>query len=138
PYPDGTLHVGVAAGRETDRTYLSLDLTALPPEASITGGTLTVPLDVDPTHGSQSAASAHVDACLVTAPIEDAKASFATPPSASCTTHAPAVYTDTGGPARLVVDLTALAEHWFSSSAGLALVPAQAAVDGHETWHIVF
>src|SRR5206468_7362766 len=47
PYPDGTLHVGIAAGTETDRTYLNLDLGSLPAGALLTGGTLTVPLDTD-------------------------------------------------------------------------------------------
>src|SRR5438128_3904999 len=39
PYSAKTLHVGVAAGQEESRTYLSLDLAALPAGTALTGGT---------------------------------------------------------------------------------------------------
>ena len=138
PYPADTLHVGVVGGTETDRTYLSFDLTSIAMDASLTGGTLTVPLDTAPTDGSQSANSAHVDACPMSAPFRSVQGSFAKPPPATCTVRAPASYADTGGPARLVVDLSPLVSQWSRSSAALALVPSQAAVDGHESWHVVF
>src|SRR5205814_8878429 len=117
PYPADTLHVGVVAGSETDRTYLSLNLASIAIDSSLTGGTLTVPLDTNAADGNQSANTAHTDACLVTAPVASARASYATPPAPECTTRAPAVYSDTGGPARLVVDLGALAPRWSTSSA---------------------
>src|SRR5690348_10541957 len=37
PYPAKTLHVGVLAGQEESRTYLSLDLLSLPPGTALTG-----------------------------------------------------------------------------------------------------
>ena len=44
PYPADTLHVGVAGGQETSRTYLAPDLTSLSPGASVVGATMTLPV----------------------------------------------------------------------------------------------
>jgi len=137
PYPAGTLHVGIAGGTETARTYLSLDLSKLPAGVSLTGGTLVIPLDTAQQDGSVSPATASVLACLAPAPTKDVEGSFASPPAVTCTTSSPALYQANKGKPRLVVDLSPFIGQW-SDAAGLALVPTSAAVSGNETWHVVF
>src|SRR3954454_2588264 len=44
PYPADTLHVGVAGGQETARPYVLPDLLSLPVGATVTGGTMTLPV----------------------------------------------------------------------------------------------
>src|SRR3954463_2209565 len=54
PYPADTLHVGVAGGQETARTYLLPELALVPPGATILSATMTLPVATSSTDGTQS------------------------------------------------------------------------------------
>jgi hypothetical protein len=136
-YPAGTRHVGLTAGVEDARSYLKLDLLGVPPLATFTGGTLTIP--IGPTEdGSATPEAAQVVACLATAPFAASEGSPAPPPPVDCATSAPAQY-QPGPPAVLVVDLTPFAARWASGTEnnGIALLPATGAAPG-TTWHVAF
>src|SRR4051794_9636218 len=60
PYPADTLHVGVAGGQETARSYLLPDLTLLPEMDSVTSATMTLPVANGSSDGTQSPDAAHV------------------------------------------------------------------------------
>src|SRR3954471_4432553 len=71
PYPADTLHVGVAGGQETARTYLLPDLAGIPFDATTTGGTMTLPIAADSGDGTVSPDAAHITACVATKPVTD-------------------------------------------------------------------
>jgi hypothetical protein len=136
-YPAGTLHVGMTAGLEDSRSYVKLSLSSLPTGATVTGGSLTIPVAGNDA-GTLSPETAQVAACFVTADVGDAEGSFAAPPAVDCTTTAPATYVP-GPPALLTVDLSAFASRWAESEPnnGIALVPAPTNGPG-STWHVAF
>ena len=136
-YPAGTMHVGVRAGLEEARTYLRLALDGLPADATLTGGTLTIPVG-GPEMGTASPETASVVACYGYAPFAPAEASTAPPPAVDCTTTAPARY-EAGAPATLTVDLTPFATRWGAGEPndGIALLPAPGTTPG-TTWHVGF
>jgi len=133
-YPARTLHVGVAAGIEEARTYLKLDLSEVPSDASLIAATLAVPL-AGSDAGTFNPASARVAACMVTAPFPVVEGSRSPPPTVDCSMATAAVVT----PAELVVDLTSIATRWTSGEAnhGVALLPGQGDTPG-ATWHLAF
>src|SRR3954469_8937458 len=93
PYPADTLHVGVAGGQETARTYLMPDLTRLPFGASVVSATVTLPVAAGSTDGTQSPDAAHVLACVASEPFADgAQGSTQAPPKTDCSTSAKAAY----------------------------------------------
>jgi len=124
-YPAETLHVGVAAGQETDRTYLRFDLPALPSGAELDAVTLTVPVSTDA--GTSAAETAEIAACRVSGQVEDG--ATGEPPAAECD-GAPAASFVAGDDPSFTVEVTALAGR---TSAQLALVPS-----GGEQWHVGF
>ena len=136
-YPAGTLHVGVTAGLEDARTYLKLDLGGVPFDATVTGGTLTLPV-APAADGTSSPEMAQVAACFVTAPFAPAEGSVAPPPAVDCSTTATAVY-EPGPPAVLTVDLAAFTARWGAGETnnGIALLPAAGTAPG-TTWHVAF
>jgi hypothetical protein len=136
-YPAGTLHVGVTGGLEDSRTYLKLDLTGVPSDATLTGGTLTLPI-ASAADGTSSPETAQVAACFVGAPFAPAEGSVAPPPAVDCSTSVAATFAP-GPPALLTVDLSAFAARWGAGEAnnGLALLPAPGAAPG-TTWHVAF
>lgn len=69
-YPDQTLHVGMAGGRETARTYFELDLSTLPADSVLTGGTVRLPL-AELEAGTTAPELAELMACLVGGFIEE-------------------------------------------------------------------
>ena len=140
PYPPGFLHVGVGAGIEESRTYLALDLSSLPFDAVMTGGTLTLPITTDPTAGVALADAAKVRACHVGIFIRDGAAGDLTgAPEVDCTLASSASYVapQGGEPASLVVDLSPFIEAWAGGLAALALVPEEGLAPS-ENWHVAF
>ena len=136
-YPAGTLHVGVTAGLEDSRTYLKLDLGAIPAGGRARGGTLT--LAVAPaSDGSVRPEAAQVVACWVNDPFTPVEGSLAPPPSVDCSNPAPATYVP-GPPAVMTVDLANFAARWATGEAnnGIALVPAADRAP-NTTWHVAF
>ena len=141
PYAADTLHVGVVAGAEEARTYLQLDLRALPTGTQPTGGTLLLPVSSAPADGSRTPEAATLQACAVTSAVEETDGSLAAPPATDCdAASVPAKYVPAQGedPAAFVVDLAGLVSGWTSTSSGaLALLPA-ADTAPPATWHVAF
>jgi hypothetical protein len=134
PFPARSMHIGLAAGQETARSYLSLSLATL--TGSVTGGTLDVPLDVAQADGSQSPETAKVQVCLVTASITSVDGSVESPPGVSCGSSVPAAYVATPSP-HLHADLTSLGADLLGAS-GLALVPDTTKAAQTDAWQVVF
>ena len=136
PYPEDTLHVGIAAGRDTARTFLMLDVADLPTGAFITGGTLTLPVLTDQESGSMEPETAELMACSVLGPVKKARGGPAgDQPDFSCDTAAKATY-KAGEKPTVTVDLKPLAA--TLATGGVAIVPAKAARDAGATWHVAF
>ena len=141
PYPADTLHVGVVGGLEEARTYLQLDLGALPSGTQITGGTLLLPVAAVGGEGNRSPQTATMQACAVTAAVEDADGSFATPPGVDCkAASVPAKLVPAAGstPAAFTVELGAFISAWASATPGaVALLPAEDTAPS-ASWHVAF
>lgn len=140
PYPEDTLHVGIAGGRDTARTFLMLDLADLPTGALVTGGTLTLPVLTDEESGSIRPETAELNACSVLGPVKKARGGpAAEQPEFSCATASKAKF-NAGDKASdkptVTVDLEPLAA--TLSAGGIAIVPAKAARDAGATWRVVF
>jgi hypothetical protein len=137
PYPAGSLHVGVAGGRETARSYVQPDLSQLPPGATLVRGVMTLHVDTSGTDGTLSPASAKILACLVTAPIPDGtQGSTSKPPAVDCTTSAKPTY---GAKAQVfTLDLTTFLRAWTAGKPqlGIALVPNETEVGQTDAWHV--
>jgi hypothetical protein len=138
PYPADTLHVGVAGGQESARTYLLPDLTGLPYGATVTDGTMTLPLAAAPGDGTQAPDSARIVACLATQPVADGtQGSTAAPPKTDCGTSVPLEYDADG--AAFTLDLTPFLAAWRSALPyGLALVPDPDKTAVTDAWHVTF
>jgi hypothetical protein len=140
PYAAKTLHVGVGAGQEESRTYLSLNLLSLPAGTALTGGTLRLPV-AGMADGSRAADTATLQACLVTASFkDDVEGSAEKPPTIDCKkATAPAKYiaATATAPEQFTVDLTAFANAWAGGSAaqGIAIVPATDTAPS-SAWHV--
>lgn len=136
-YPAGTLHVGLTGGAEDSRSYVRLGLDGFPSDATVTGGSLTIPV-AGSDAGTLSPETAQVVACFVTSAVTDSEGTFATPPATDCSASAPAKYAP-GPPATLTVDLAPFVSRWSQGDAnnGIALVPAPGAGPG-TTWHVAF
>lgn len=138
PYPPDTLHVGVAGGQETARTYLVPALSTLPFGATATSGTMTLPVATGSTDGTASASSAKVLACLATAPVTDGTAgSTATPPAIDCSISQALVYDATKNV--FTLELTPFLTAWVNGKApdGIALVPSKT-TQPTDAWHVTF
>src|SRR5581483_10743331 len=93
PYPADTLHVGVAGGQETARTYVQPDLLGIPFGATLVSGTMTLPLAADAQSGNSSPDAAHLIACAAKAAAPDGtQGSTSKPPEIDCATASPAKY----------------------------------------------
>lgn len=140
PYPAKTLQVGAAAGQEESRTYLLLDLTALPAGTALTGGTLRLPIGPSQ-EGSVAPDTASLVACAATGTFkDDVEGSTAQPPAVDCKqATSPAKYVAAAGtaPAMFTVDLAPFATAWSAGAAGqgIALLPAPDAAPG-PPWHV--
>lgn len=139
-YAAGTLHAGVAGGAEESRTYLALDLSGVPVDAELTGGTLTLPVATDPQAGTVSPETAALRACLATGAVQDGvDGAVVGAPATDCATASDAVYRPAadGAPAAFTVDLAPFLEAWSTGTPSLALVPAQGQPQT-ATWHVAF
>jgi hypothetical protein len=134
PFPARTMHIGLAAGQETARSYLSLPMASL--TGSLSEGALDVPLDVAQADGSQSPETAKVQVCLVVAPVLPADGSVEDPPSVSCGSSVPAAYVATPAP-HLHADLTPFGDDLLDA-AGLALLPDATKAAQTDAWRVVF
>lgn len=140
PYPAGTLHVGVAGGPEEARTYLQLDLGALPSGTKPNGGTLLLPV-APATDGSRTPEAAALRACAVSGPVEEADGSFAAPPEVDCErVSVPAEFVPATGenPAAFTVDLADLATAWQDSTPGALVLLPSADTAPPANWHVAF
>ncbi|MDX6199686.1 MAG: hypothetical protein QOJ79_2837 [Actinomycetota bacterium] len=140
PYPAKSLQIGVAAGQEESRAYLTLNLAALPAGTSLTGGTLRLPVGGNQ-DGSVSPDMATLQACLATGTIkDDVEGSADKPPAVDCKgASSKAKYAAAAGsvPEMFTVDLTPFASAWSagSTSQGIALIPADDTA-APSTWHV--
>jgi len=137
PYPAGSLHIGVAGGRETARTYLQPDLAQVPFGATLLTGTLTMHVDTANSDGTVSPQNARILACLVTGAFTDGTEGAATsPPAVDCTTSSKPVYDAKAGV--FTLDLGPLLQAWNAGKPqiGIALVPNQTQVSQTDVWHV--
>lgn len=140
--PPSTLHVGVANGAETDRTFLVLDLTGLPDDAEPVAGVLVLPL-ADPHAGAAAPEAAALLACAVQEAVQPASGAVGPGPSFDCATSSSGLYMPPA-PGReagaFVVDLAPFLQDWAAGEApALALVAAPSSL-GEPTaaWHLAF
>lgn len=140
PYSAGTLHVGYSGAAEDSRTYLELNLSAIPFGAELSGGTLTLPVATDPQAGTLLPETAALQACLVATSVPDAiDGGINGAQPADCETSSPGTFVPAkdGQPAAFTVDLKPFADAWAIGTAALALVPAAEQAEG-ASWHVAF
>ena len=136
-YRADTLHVGLAAGSETARTYVQPDLSAylggpLPP-----AGTMTLPLATVTGNGNSNPSTAVIEACLSKASFKDGTSGSDTPPPGTdCSVHARLRYTE----GAFTLDLAPFLAAWNHGAPqyGLALVPDPTAATPSASWHVAF
>lgn len=139
PYPADTLHVGVAGGQESARTYLLPDFTAVPFDATVVGGEMTLPVANSNGDGTVSPDAAKIRACLAAKPVPDGtQGSTSTPPTANCDVSATPTYDGTHSVFRL--DLQPFIDAWSSGQPrfGIALVPDGKTTQQTDAWHVAF
>ncbi|MDQ1697615.1 MAG: hypothetical protein QOJ03_2968 [Frankiaceae bacterium] len=139
PYPADTLHVGVAGGQETARTYLLPDLTAVPYGSTAVSGVMTLPVASGSGDGTQAAETATVKACLATKPVTDgAQGSTAAAPAIDCHTAAAPAYDAKKNV--FTLDVTVFLQKWSTGALpyGIALVPDPAKGQPTDAWHVAF
>ena len=138
PYPADTLHVGVAGGQESARTYLLPDLSSLPFDATIIGGEMTLPVAAATGDGTVSADAAKIRACLATKPVVDGtQGSTSTPPAINCDISATPAYDGTHN--LFTLDLQPFIDAWSGGQPrfGIALVPDKS-TQPSDAWHVTF
>lgn len=139
-YPKDTLHVGISGGTPTTATYIELDLFSanVPFDATLTEGTLILPVDTAAGDGSLRPEQATLRVCQVTDFFPAAKASPREPPETDCTLSAPGEYAAEPAPT-FHVDLAPFLPGWSAGeAAALAIMPAPEAEKNDETWHVAF
>jgi hypothetical protein len=139
PYPADTLHVGVAGGQETARTYLKPDTLAVPFGAEVLSATMTLPVATGQNDGTQAPDAAALVACLATEPFTDgAQGSSAAPPKTDCSTSVKASYDAKKNV--FTLDATAFLTAWADGTVanGIALVPDPKAAQPTDAWHVAF
>lgn len=134
PFPAGTMHVGVAGGQETARSYVGLDVSVV--AGALATGTLMVPLDVAPADGSSSPETAKVQVCLTADPVRPAEGSVDPPPTPDCDAAAVAKYVAAPQP-HLEADLAPLLSG-LPDALGLVLLPDAKTLAPTDAWRIVF
>lgn len=97
---------------------------------------MTLPIDPDPAHGSANPETARIIACLTTPEFDEVKGSLEKPPEVDCDVRKAALYSEKQG--LFEVELSRFAAQWTDSEVALALLPAQPAADGTNTWRVVF
>ena len=139
PYPADTLHVGVAGGQETARTYLLPDLTAMPFGSTMLKATMTLPVATDSQAGNAAANTAKMQACLVTAPFPDGtQGSTQAPPAIDCKTAVAKPKYD-AKKNLFTIDLSPFFTSWQAGLInGIALVPDSTGTQPTDAWHVAF
>jgi hypothetical protein len=133
------LHVGVAGGQETARTYVVPNLSVLPFGATVAAGHMTLPVATGTNDGSLRPETATIKACLVTQPVTDGTAGATEAPPAiddkACT---PAPYSTTAS--GFTVDLASFITRWNTGALnnGIALVPDLSKAGPTTAWHATF
>jgi hypothetical protein len=136
PYPAGSLHVGVATGKETARSYLAFPFAQLEGK-TVSSGTLTIPLDLAPADGNASPETSKARVCLTTSSqITATEGTIDSPPSVDCALSVPANYVATPQP-HLQANLTALAPA-LPTATGLVLLPDDSKAAQTDAWRVVF
>jgi len=138
PYPADTLHVGVAGGQETARTYLVPDLSSLPLGATPQSGVMTLPVATQTGDGTVAESSAKLLACLAKAPVLDGTAgSSATPPAIDCGTAEGLVFN--AAKETFTLDLTPFLAAWAHGAAedGIVVMPSRTS-QPTDVWHVAF
>ena len=138
PYPDGTLHVGVTAGFEDARTYITLDFSVI--DSEILDGTLSLPVDATPESGTLAPETAGIRACLVTDFVVDGiNGDLTGAPAVDCAVTADATWVpgEDDRPAVFRVDLAPFLDHWGPLAGALSLLPAEGAGPS-DAWHVAF
>ena len=139
PYPADTLHVGVAGGQETARTYVLPDFASLPFDATLAGGEMTLPVADSNGDGTVSPDAAKIRACLASKPVPDGtQGSSSTPPTVTCDISATPAYDSTHSV--FTLDLQPFIDAWSSGEPrlGIALVPDTKTVKQTDAWHVTF
>ncbi|HET6818264.1 MAG TPA: hypothetical protein VFH66_13645 [Mycobacteriales bacterium] len=137
PYPADTLHVGLAGGQETSRSYLLPDTSFLMSAGTISSAVMTLPVATGSTDGTQSPETAHILACLATQPFSDGQqGSVMPPPKADCSTSSPASYD--AKKSVLTIDVAPLLSAWTNGTPalGIALVPDTVTSQQTDAWHV--
>jgi hypothetical protein len=137
PYPADTLHVGVAGGQETARSYLLPDTAFLAAAGAVTHAVMTLPVATGSTDGTQSPDTARILACIATQPFGDGQqGSVMPPPKTSCATSAPASYD--ARKSVLTIDVTSLLSAWTNGTPalGIALLPDLSRAQPSDAWHV--
>lgn len=135
---EDTLHVGVSGGREVARTYFELDLTTLPSEHVIDGGTVHLPV-AGADAGTAAPELAELVACAVPGfvePVEGGPPEDA--PETDCDRSAVLTFDTEAG--EFTFDLGPLTTGKASMLAvfSVAVLPADAAKEQGQTWRVVF
>jgi hypothetical protein len=142
-YPANTLHVGVIGGSENARTYIALDLSAVPTGTPVLSAMLTMPVSSDSSAGNVNVSAATPVLCLAAAPFADgASGSSDPPPGVDCDVKVPATYKPAGGAVTtdsFTADLSKFFEAWKNGSPnyGIAILPAPMA-GASDAWHVAF
>lgn len=139
PYPADTLHVGIAGGQETARTYVVPDITSLPYGATPVSGTMTLPVATANGDGTLSPDTAKIKACLATKPVQDGtQGSTSVPPSVDCATSAMASYD--AAKSVFTIDLLPFLQAWQAATPaeGIALLPDTSSAQPTDAWHVTF
>ena len=136
PYPAGTLHVGVAGGKENARSYLRFPLEQFAGK-QVTGGTLTIPLDTNPRDGSVSPETSKIAVCETSASdFPAAQGSVAAPPTSDCGASVDLKYVAKPTP-HLEAALGPLAVD-LPNITGLVLLPDATKNAPSAAWQVVF
>lgn len=136
PYPAGTLHVGVAGGQESARTYLRYPLEQLE-GANVTSATLSIPLDVNAQNGSATPEASKVLICETSSSRIDAtEGTIDAPPPLDCAVSVPMKYVATPQP-HLEATLGQMAAD-LPGITGLVLLPDASKTAQSDAWQVVF
>lgn len=140
PYPEKTLHVGASAGAEEARTYVSLDIASLPFGATVTSGTLQLPVLEDAAAGTLAPETASIRLCLATVAVQDGvDGSLGGAPTVDCTINSKARYVAASGstPAQFTADLKPFVAAIVAGQSSFAVMPLTEAGDA-AAWHVAF
>lgn len=137
PQPENTLHVGVSGGRETARTYFTLDLSRLPSGSTVTGGTVRLPV-AGADAGTTTPELAELVACAVDGSVQPAQGG---PPSdappVDCSRSAPLQLDDDGEVFTFDLAPLTTADPAFGDFP-VAVIASDRAHEEAQTWRVAF